>query len=67
MDVRSSRLVHWSRRSNASCSHVPGVRYWGYRWYVWNNSGGDAATLRTASGAVVDTCTYTGPGSVTSC
>lgn len=38
---------------------VPGIRYWGYRNYVWNNSGGDTATLRTASGALVHTCTYT--------
>jgi hypothetical protein len=24
-EVRSSRLVHWSRTSSASCIHVPGA------------------------------------------
>lgn len=44
-------------------TNVPGVRYWGYRWYVWNNSGSDSATLRTASGALVHKCAYTGSSS----
>lgn len=31
-------------------------RYMGQGWHVWNNSGGDSATLRNASGAKLDGC-----------
>jgi hypothetical protein len=34
-------------------------KYWGLRNYVWNNTG-DTATLKNASGRVVDRCHYTG-------
>jgi hypothetical protein len=33
-------------------------RYWNRSWYVWNNSGGDSATLRTAAGSYVDRCSW---------
>lgn len=37
-------------------------KYWKRNWYVWNNTG-DAATLRNASGATSDTCSWSsGPG-----
>ena len=34
-------------------------RYWGKSWYVWINTG-DTATLRDASGHLLDRCTFTG-------
>ncbi len=34
-------------------------KYWGRGWYVWNNDG-DTATLRTAKGTKVDSCTWDG-------
>ncbi len=37
-------------------------RYWGRRWYVWNNTG-DRATLKNRSGTVIDRCSYSGGGS----
>ena len=40
-------------RGSTSAGHV----YWGRTSYVWNNDR-DVATLRTASGAVRDTCSY---------
>ena len=40
--------------------------YWGMSWYVWNNTG-DTATLRRASGTLVDRCTFTGAGSFKIC
>jgi len=36
-----------------------GKKYWGYRNYVWNNTG-DTATLKNASGTVRDRCHYRG-------
>jgi hypothetical protein len=35
-------------------------RYWGQRWYIWNNDG-DTATLRTAGGRFADRCSYSDP------
>jgi hypothetical protein len=32
-------------------------RYWGKRWYVWNN-GGDEAWLKTSGGTTKDTCSW---------
>jgi hypothetical protein len=40
--------------------------YWGQGSYVWNNTG-DKATLKNASGKVVDTCAYDGAGSFVIC
>jgi hypothetical protein len=37
-------------------------RYWNKTWYVWNNSG-DAAYLRSTTGATVSTCSW-GSGKV---
>lgn len=36
------------------------TRYWGKRYYVWNNSGRDTARLNDATGRLVSACTYTG-------
>lgn len=41
-------------------------RYWGRRWYVWNNTG-DRATLKDGSGTVIDRCAYSGGGSRVFC
>lgn len=40
--------------------------YWGQSWYIWNNSG-DKATLKTATGATKDTCSWSGGGSSKDC
>ncbi|HEY0449245.1 lamin tail domain-containing protein [Actinophytocola sp.] len=37
-------------------------RFWGQAWYIWNNTG-DAAYLRTASGTLVDSCSWGSTGS----
>lgn len=37
-------------------------RYWGSRYYIWNNSG-DKAVLKNAAGGVVDTCNWGSAGS----
>ncbi len=36
-------------------------RYYNRTWYVWNNTG-DTAYLRTASGSLADSCTWTSKG-----
>jgi hypothetical protein len=36
-------------------------RYYNRAWYVWNNTG-DTAYLRTASGSLADSCTWTSKG-----
>jgi hypothetical protein len=41
-------------------------KHWGRGWYVWNNDG-DTATLRTAKGSQVDSCTWTGGDQKQSC
>jgi hypothetical protein len=38
-------------------SNTAGTKYQGRSWYVWNNTK-DKATLKKASGTVVDTCAY---------
>ncbi|MGW8379121.1 lamin tail domain-containing protein [Streptomyces sp. ODS28] len=50
--------VHTGKGSNTSTD-----RYWWRSWYVWNNTG-DKATLRSASGAWKDSCSWSsrGPG-----
>jgi len=42
-------------------SDSSGKRYMGRGWHVWNNSGGDSAILRNASGKKIDSCTWKGP------
>ncbi|MGW7519331.1 lamin tail domain-containing protein [Streptomyces sp. NPDC054796] len=49
--------VHTGKGTNKSTD-----RYWGRSWYVWNNSG-DKATLRSASGSSLDTCSWSRTGS----
>jgi Lamin Tail Domain len=46
--------VHTGKGTNST--HV---RYWGLGWHVWNNTG-DTATLKNASGVVMDRCSWTG-------
>jgi hypothetical protein len=41
-------------------------RYWGSRAYIWNNTG-DAAYLRTSSGAAADSCSWGSSGSSKYC
>jgi hypothetical protein len=42
------------------------TRYWGSRYYVWNNDG-DKAYLRSPSGRLLDSCSWGSTGSSTSC
>ena len=41
-------------------------KFWDKDWYVWNNDG-DTATLRTAKGTKVDSCTWDGGEQKQSC
>jgi hypothetical protein len=53
--------IHTGSGTNSS-TH----RYWGSRAYIWNNTG-DAAYLRTASGAAADSCSWGSSGSSKYC
>ncbi len=35
---------------NGKGTNTSTTRYWGSSYYIWNNSGGDSATLRTSTG-----------------
>ncbi|MGN6743744.1 MAG: lamin tail domain-containing protein [Amnibacterium sp.] len=48
----ASVTLHTGAGTNTSTS-----RYWGQRWYVWNNTG-DEAYLKTSGGVTKDTCTW---------
>ena len=50
--------IHTGRGTNTQTN-----RYWGQRWYIWNNNG-DGATLKNASGIVKSTCSYSDPREV---
>ncbi|ANS79432.1 Competence-like protein [Serinicoccus hydrothermalis] len=57
--------VHTGKGTNGS-----GRFYWGQGNYVWNNTPGDTATLRSSGGSVQDTCTFTAskhPSGTTTC
>jgi Lamin Tail Domain len=54
--------IHTGKGTNTSTN-----RYWNQSWYVWNNSGGDSATLRTASGTFVDKCAWGTVSSYVNC
>jgi Lamin Tail Domain len=41
-------------------SNTSANRYWSRRWYVWNNTG-DTAYLRTSSGSLADSCSWSRP------
>ncbi|MEV6616181.1 lamin tail domain-containing protein [Streptomyces sp. NPDC051051] len=60
-DVRiaagSSKKVHTGKGTNTGTD-----KYWGRSWYVWNNTG-DTAKLYRASGAKVDSCSWSSRGS----
>jgi hypothetical protein len=43
-----------------------GNRYWGLKWYVWNNTG-DAAYLRNTAGTLIDSCSWGSTGSWRNC
>lgn len=47
--------IHTGRGANTRTD-----RYWGQRWYIWNNDG-DTATLRNASGVLRSRCSYSDP------
>jgi Lamin Tail Domain len=50
-------IVHTGKGTNGYPSYWD--RYQQRGWYVWNNTG-DTATLRDASGRLLDRCTYKG-------
>jgi hypothetical protein len=54
--------IHTGKGANTSIN-----RYWNKSWYVWNNSGGDSATLKTASGTSVDSCGWGTVSSYVNC
>ena len=56
-----SVYIHTGKGTNTSSN-----RYWGLSWYIWNNTG-DSASVRHASGTLIDTCIYSGSGSYTYC
>lgn len=58
---RKSVYIHTGRGSN-SATH----RYWGRKWYVWNNTG-DTAYLLYSNGRVADKCSWGRTGSSTYC
>jgi hypothetical protein len=49
-----SVVVHTGKGTNSASN-----RYWGSGSYIWNNTG-DTAVLRTAAGATVDSCRWSG-------
>lgn len=53
--------VHTGRGGNTQTD-----RYWGRRWYIWNNTG-DTATVRDGGGALIDRCSFNGGGSYKIC
>ena len=48
-------------------SNTSATRYWQKTWYAWNNSGGDSARLRNASGSAVDKCSWGTVSSYVTC
>lgn len=57
----TSVTLHTGRGTNTATN-----RYWGHSGYIWNNSG-DKAILRNSSGTTIDTCSWSGSGSYTTC
>jgi Lamin Tail Domain len=53
--------VHTGRGSNTGAD-----RYWGQGWYIWNNTG-DTATLKAATGSLLDSCRFSGGGATVAC
>jgi hypothetical protein len=53
--------IHTGKGSNTARD-----RYWRSDEYIWNNDG-DRAKLKSKSGSVIDTCSYSGAGSSVSC
>ncbi len=54
LPARGTFVVHTGKGTQGS----PGGHfYWGSGNYIWNNTG-DTATLRSPSGATMDTCTW---------
>jgi Lamin Tail Domain len=56
--AHGSVKIHTGRGTNTQAN-----RYWGHRWYIWNNNG-DRATLKNASGTVRSRCSYSDPSEV---
>jgi len=57
----ASVKVHTGRGTNSRTD-----LYWKQTSYVWNNTG-DKAILKNSAGTLVDTCSWSGSGSTTSC
>lgn len=57
----ASVKVHTGRGTNTRTD-----LFWKQTAYVWNNSG-DKAILKTSGGTTVDTCSWSGSGTYTSC
>jgi hypothetical protein len=45
---------------NGNGTNTSTTRYWGSGYYIWNNTGGDAAILRTSAGTQIDKCAWSG-------
>ncbi len=43
---------------NGKGKNTGSTRYWGSGYFIWNNSGGDAAILRNNSGKAIDSCSW---------
>ena len=52
---------------NGKGTNTSSTRYWGSGYFIWNNSGGDSATLRTSTGSLVDKCSWTTVSSYKTC
>ena len=52
---------------NGKGTNTSTTRYWGSSYYIWNNSGGDSATLRTSTGTSVDKCSWSTVSSYKTC
>jgi hypothetical protein len=57
----------WVRVHTGKGTNTAHDRYWGLGWMVWNNTG-DKATMKTAAGTTLDTCSWGSSGlGYTSC
>ncbi|GAA4156499.1 lamin tail domain-containing protein [Actinomadura keratinilytica] len=58
---RKSVYIHTGKGRNTSAH-----RYWGRKWYVWNNTG-DTAYLRYPNGTLADKCSWGSKGDYKKC
>ncbi len=52
---------------NGKGTNTSTTRYWGSGYFIWNNGGGDSATLRTSTGSLVDSCSWSTVSSYKNC